>query len=198
MIEINLLPEEMRKRRSSSFKLDLEIVDRVKFLAGGIALGALILLVIIFSIGSSLRKKQIIRLVAEEQKFDPQRSKVEKVDKEISVLKTKINVLREITKRKFLWAEKLDEVSDLVLPGIWFTKIYTDSENRLIMHGSVISKKEEAMASVGKFMKNIREHRSFFEDFSDIKLETVQRKSIDGRDVVDFKIALYFKDQDGS
>jgi hypothetical protein len=50
------------------------------------------------------------------------------------------------------------------------------------------------MAAVGKFMKNIREHRSFFSNFSDIKLETVQRRSIKDKDVVDFKLALYFSE----
>jgi hypothetical protein len=86
----------------------------------------------------------------------------------------------------------LNELSDLVLPGIWLTRIYTDSENRFIIEGSVISKKEEAMATVGKFMKDIREGRLFFKDFSDIKLESVQRKGAGDRDVVDFRIVLYF------
>jgi len=63
-----------------------------------------------------------------------------------------------------------------------------------MIEGSVISKKEEAMATVGKFMKNIREDASFFRDFANIKLESVQRKSLEERDVVDFKIVLYFKE----
>lgn len=198
MIEINLLPEEMRRQKGPSFKLDLEAVGKVKFLLGGIALGLLILLVIVPSIGSSIRKKQIIQLVLEEQNIDPQKFQVEEINKEVAILKAKMNMLDEITKRRFLWAQKLNEISDVVLTGIWFTRVYTDSERRLIIQGSVISKKEEAMASVGKFMKNIREHKSFFKDFRNIKLETVQRKSINERDVVDFKIALYFKNYDGS
>jgi len=104
----------------------------------------------------------------------------------------KMAALDGITNRRFLWAEKLNGLSDLVLPGIWFTRVRTDSEKRLIIEGSVISKKEEAMAAVGKFMKDIREHESFFKDFSNIKLETAQRRSIDDKDVVDFRIALYF------
>lgn len=197
MIEINLLPEEMRRQRNPYFKLDLEIMGKVKFLAGGIVLGILIFLVVILSIGSSARKRQIVRLIGEEQGIEVKRNQVDLLNKEVSALKTKMSVLDEITKRRFVWAQKMKDISDMVLPGIWFTRIYTDSDNRLIMEGSVISKKEEAMASVGKFMKDIRENASFFKDFRDIKLESVQRKSINDRDVVDFKIALYFQNNGG-
>jgi hypothetical protein len=102
-------------------------------------------------------------------------------------------MLDQLTKRKFLWTEKLNQLSDLVLPGIWFTHVYTDSENRLIIEGSVVSKSEEAMASVGKFMKNLKDDQQFFKDFKNIKLESVQRKNKEERDMVDFKIALYFQ-----
>ena len=106
--------------------------------------------------------------------------------------------LNEITKRDFLWSKKLNELSDIILPGIWFTRIYTDSKNRLILEGSVISKEEEAMASVGKFMKDISEKNSFFKDFDNIKLESVQRENINDRNIVKFIIALYFKNHDRS
>ncbi len=195
MIEINLLPEGMRRRKGPSLKLDiamLGMLGKYKFIATGAAAGVFILLVIIPSIGSSVRKRQIARLVQEEQDIAPQKSEAEAVNKEMNVLRVKMAALDGITNRKFLWAEKLNELSDLILPGIWFTRVRTDSEERLIIEGSVISKKEEAMAAVGKFMKDIREHESFFKDFSNIKLETVQRRSIDDRDVVDFRIALYF------
>ncbi|GAG24128.1 unnamed protein product [marine sediment metagenome] len=192
MIEINLLPEGMRKRKGSSLKLDIAMLGKYKFIAAGAAVGIFILLVLIPSLGSSVRKGQIARLVQEEQDIAPQKSEAEAVNKEVNVLRVKMAALDGITNRGFLWAEKLNELSDLVLPGIWFTRVRTDSEERLIIEGSVISKKEEAMAAVGKFMKDIREHDAFFKDFSNIKLETVQRRSIDDRDVVDFRIALYF------
>ncbi len=62
-----------------------------------------------------------------------------------------------------------------------------------MIEGSVISKKEEAMASVGKFMKDLREDEAFFKDFTNVKLESVERQSLDNRDVVEFKIVLYFR-----
>jgi Tfp pilus assembly protein PilN len=192
MIEINLLPEELRKKKKIDLRFDLEMVGRVKFLAGGIFVGALVLLVVLLFIGSSVRKKQIISLMIKEQAMSPERTRAEEANKEILSLMARMSELDEITKRKFSWSRKLNELSDLVLPGIWLTRIYTDSENRFIIEGSVISKKEEAMATVGKFMKDLREDRSFFKDFSNIKLESVQRKGAGDRDVVDFRIVLYF------
>ena len=192
MIEINLLPEKMRKQKMTYLKLDLKMMGEFKVLAGGVLLGGLILLLLVFLAGSGVRKKQILGLMREEETLRPQKTQAEAVNKDTSILKVKMAALDEITGRRFLWAEKLNGLSDLALPGIWFTRIHTDSDGRLIIEGSVISKKEKAMASVGKFMKNIKESSPFFKDFSNIKLETVQRKNIDERDVVDFRIALYF------
>ena len=196
MIEINLLPEGMRKRKGLQLNLNLEM-GKVKVIAGGAVVGILILLIVFLSLGSSIRKRQTRRLLAREQVISAQKSEIERVNKEAAVLRTKITTLEQITKREFLWAEKLNNLSDLILPGIWFTRIHTDLENRLVIEGSVISKEEEAMALVGKFMKGIREDKNFFVGFSNIRLESVQRKNIDERDVVDFKIALYFRGLDG-
>jgi len=192
MIEINLLPEKMRKKKLTYLKLDIKQMGEFKMLAGGVVLGVLVLLFLVFLIGSGVRKKQVLGLMREEEALRPQKVQADAVNKEASMLRVKMAALDEITGRRFLWAQKLNELSGLVLPGIWFTRIHTDSNERLIIEGSVISKEEKAMASVGKFMKNIKENKSFFKDFKDIKLETVQRKNIDKRDVVDFTIALYF------
>ncbi len=192
LIEINLLPEEMRKKKGPAFKIDMEM-GKVKVLAGAGVAGILIFLMLFFMIGTSIRRKQVLNLSLKEQNLASQKSEAERINSELSILKAKLNTIDQITKRGLLWAEKIDDLADIALPGIWFTRVYTDSGDKFIIEGSVISKKEEAMASVGKFMKNIREHQSFFENFKDIKLESVQRKSTEERDVVDFKIVLYFK-----
>jgi len=194
MIEINLLPEELRKKKSEPyFNLNIE-AERLKlWIPAGIA-GILTLIIIVFFIGSYIRGIQIRGLLSRENGFSSRLSSVEAVNKDITVLKAKMAVLDQLTKRKFLWTEKLNQLSELVLPGIWFTRVYTDNENRLIIEGSVVSKSEEAMASVGKFMKNLKDDQRFFKDFKNIKLESVQRNNKEERDVVDFKIALYFNE----
>lgn len=196
MIEINLLPEELRKKKGPLFDLkNLGIKEeKLKFLIGGGFIGILILLLLFLSLGSFIRKKQTFALLAKEKAIETQKMQAEEIDKKTSLLRIKMNALSEITTRKFLWAQKLNEFSDLVLPGIWFTRIRTHAENTIVVEGNVISKKEEAMASLGKFMKNMRENVDFFNDFSNIRLESLQRKSIEERDVVDFEIVLYFKD----
>ena len=194
MIEINLLPEELRKKKSEShFKLNLQ-AEKLKFWIAGGAAGILIFIIIGLALGSFIRGAQISKFLAREKNFSSRLSQLDSVNKEISVLKVKMGALDTLTKRKFIWAEKINQLSDLVLPGIWFTRVYTDpSENKLMIEGGVISKSEEAMASVGKFMKNLKDDAQFFKDFKNIKLESVQRKAKDERDIVDFKIALYFQ-----
>ena len=191
MIEINLLPVEMRKKKIDYVKLNLQM-GNFKLFIGGIVAGILILMILVLSMGSSVRKKQTLNLMAKEAVIAPKKSQIEIVNREVMVLNNKMEGVSELTKRNFLWAKKLNELSDLVLPGIWFTRIHTDLDQTFIIEGSVISKKEGAMAIVGKFIKSLRGHSSFFKDFSNIELKTVQRKNIDEKDVVDFRIALYF------
>lgn len=193
MIEINLLPEGLRKKKTEpSFNLNIE-AEKLKFLIAGGAIGILIFIIIALSLGSFIMDAQIKKLLARENNFSGKISHIDSVNKEIAVLKSKMTALDQLTKRKFLWTEKLNQLSDLILPGIWFTHIYTDNENRLIIEGSVVSKSEEAMAFVGKFMKNLKDDQVFFKDFSNIKLESVQRRNKEEKDIVEFKIALYFQ-----
>lgn len=193
MIEINLLPERLRKRKKLR-SLDLSLpLDKLMMWSGIGVIGIMVLIVLVFFTGTLLRGHQISRLVHKEKKFAARFLQIESVNKEMAVVKAKMKALDELTKRKFLWAEKLNQLSDLALPGIWFTAVYTDSEHSLIIEGSVVSKAEEEMASVGKFMKNLREDEQFFKDFKNIKLESVERSSNENRDIVEFKIALYFE-----
>jgi len=191
MIEINLLPEEIRKKNKPAFKIDIEM-GKVKFIAAGIVLG-LISLLILFSIGSCVRKKQILNLMAKKQTLSSQSSEIEIIDKNINALNTKIALLNQIVSRDFLWAAKLNQLSDLILPGIWFTRLYIISNDSMVIEGSAISKQEEAVALVGKFIRKIKEDAVFFDSFENIKLESVQRKSTEGKDIVDFKIVVYLK-----
>jgi len=191
MIEINLLPEELRQKHAPLFSLNLEMEKIKIFIAVG--LGAfLVLLVVFLSVAFFIRKGQVSVLTARENKDSSKISQIQALNSEITGLKVKIDGIDELIKRRFLWAQKLNQLSGLVASNTWFTHIYTDSENRLIIEGSVVSKSEEEMACVGKFMKNLKEDVEFFKDFKNIKLESVQRSDKDESGIVDFKIALYF------
>ncbi|MBU1007248.1 MAG: hypothetical protein KKH08_06650 [Candidatus Omnitrophica bacterium] len=192
MIEINLLPESLRQKKQFRVNLDIKAA-KVRLIGGAAIAGLLVFLVILFSVGASIRKSQSSGLLSKEQSMAQKRTQVETVNKDVSILSAKMTELGKIIERKFLWAEKLNQLSDLVLPGIWFTRVYVDPDNRFIIEGSVISSKQEAMASVGKFMKDVRESKAFFKDFENIKLESAQRKTLDKRDIVEFKIVLYFR-----
>jgi len=192
MIEINLLPENLRQKKQFRVNLDIKAA-KVRLIAGVAVVALLIFSVILSAAGASARKSQASRLIRKEQSIAGERAEAETADKDVSILKAKIAALSKIMEIKFLWAEKLNQLSDLALSGIWFTRVYVDADSRFIIEGSVISNKQEAMASVGKFMKDIRENEEFFKDFENIKLESVQRKTLDKRDIAEFKIVLYFR-----
>jgi len=182
----------MRKKKELCFKIDIA-TQRSQLILAGLFVGILLSLFILIFFGTFIRKAQMMKLLKKEQLISQEASEIDALNKKISLLNSKLSALNTLTKRSFLWAEKLNQISDLVLPGIWFTRIYTDGEGRFIIEGSIISRREEAMATVGKLMKDMKENELFFKDFVNIKLESAQRRILDERDIVDFKIALYFK-----
>ncbi|MFH1782658.1 MAG: hypothetical protein ABH848_03475 [Candidatus Omnitrophota bacterium] len=198
MIEINLLPEELQQKKSY-FNLDIDSLDlgslnvgNLKMIAGSSIAGLLVFILIFFSLGSCVRKNQATSWLKKEKTLDINKKEVESIDQKIADLRMKFSTFDKITKREFLLSDKMDKLSELVLPGIWFTYLYTDLSENLIIQGSIISKNEEAMAVVGNLMKNLQEDKDFFKGFSSIKLENVQKRKKEERDIVDFKIVLKF------
>ena len=64
MIEINLLPEELRKKKSDPrFKLNLQ-AEKLKFWIAGGAAGILIFIIIVLLLGSFIREAQINKFLA--------------------------------------------------------------------------------------------------------------------------------------
>lgn len=193
MIEINLLPEELKKtKKEAPFSLPAGVdLDAVKKKALWLFAGLLVFIAVLPAGGIFIRDSQMKMMARKEKKILPKVSELQKLNEETSVLKTRASIINELTKRRFLWAQKLNELSDLTLPCLWFTRIYTDGSSGLVIEGSVVSANEEEMANVGKFIKAIKEDDEFFKYFKNIKLETVQRKTKYTTDVVDFKIALF-------
>ncbi len=53
---------------------------------------------------------------------------------------------------------------------------------------------EEGTASIGKFIKSLKDNNSFFSDFSDIDLGSIKRDKVNDQEVMSFKITCFFKE----
>ncbi len=204
MIEINLLPEELRKREK--VKLDLPEIPVFKILS--------VILVVVVSaqiLLSAFAVYQMTTFVGLKKKLET----LTKENREISVRKAEtvamavqLKEIQALTERKFLWSVLLNDLSDSMTKGVWLRSLSvttfaaddtgsrkkenTPKKRTLNLEGSVIGSGQET-AIIGKFIKQLKESPRFGELFDDIKLSAINQKKIKDFDVYDFVLIGIFK-----
>jgi Tfp pilus assembly protein PilN len=118
MIEINLLPKELRKK-GKGFALSK---STLYFMSGG---AALIIIMILITSFQSLKLKGLDKKIVEAQKKKEQlRESIQMVDA-INELKTKIlkrmSAIENLDKNRSTWIEVMQELSDRVPEYVWLT-----------------------------------------------------------------------------
>lgn len=126
MIEINLLPQEMRKK-APRFKpiefgaLDLKNIP-VKNIAIAVAAALLVLHVALFAIGSY--SKSIARDLSKKYNtLLPEKKEAINLKAQIDLINRKVAAIDELMVKRFSWSKKLNDLSDSVTPGIWLSSL---------------------------------------------------------------------------
>ncbi len=214
MIKINLLPEELRKKRQFNNYILMLL---------GTAVG-LFLIVVMLSLFLGIQLKVQARRY---HRLDAEWKIMEKEEKEVlglEKLKTELDVKKEaienLSQSRLLWSGKLYQLSKNVPASIWLTELNMTSRREkikvpvrdsgkkeevtvtwviknfqtMVIKGIVISLTgEEMIDSVGNFMTKLESDEEFFKDFSDVELIFTQRKNILNREVMAFELACQFK-----
>ena len=219
MIKINLLPEELKKKRQFNTYVLVLL---------GIGVGLLSIIIVVSLVLGVQVKFQTTRLkrLSEEWKV------IKKEEREVLGLESlkaeldkKKKAIENLAQSRLLWSRKLYQLSRQVLPSIYLTNLdigvksekikvteepTTTTRRRkataakvkwatrkfetLVLKGIVISLAgEEMIDSVGKFMTSLEQDEEFFEDFSDIELVFTQRKPIEGIETMSFELGCRFK-----
>jgi len=221
MIEINLLPEEIRKKKKA-FKMPKISVG---FLPIVIGIAALLILghatvIVLTMLSDAAYKKMEIKWMD----VGPVKLEVEKIRAENLDVRKKVDAIEDLMSKKVLWSRKLNQLSDIVIPGVWYTRlsirhkvvsIESDAaagalpntkmlgkgraQKRteipyLKIEGEVSSAYGEEIAIIGKFIEQLKADEGFFTDFTDIELDSTELHSILDVEVMKFNINCYFKE----
>ena len=195
MIEINLLPYQYRKRK-------IQLPDLGKFKILPLTIGAaafLIALYILLSTVSIVKSNTLKGLNSQWQSLATERQEADKLKRELRRLEKKKEIIDNLTVARLLWAKKLNQLSDLMIDGIWFESLSLGERKQkkaLILKGNVVSRKKEETALIGKFMQKLREDKNFSSDFSDIELDSIKRKLIGETEVMEFNLVLFTRPHD--
>ncbi len=182
MIEINLLPEELRQKKHH---LGLE-PDSLLYLIP-LAFGILIAVHIYLVAASVIAGYQLRSLGNKWNALEPQRKMVENINKEYTGFTRDSAAIRQLLKDRVIWSEKLNLLSLDLPPGIWFNEINI-SEKGFSVKGSVFSLTRQELGQIKKFLDNLEKDRNFFVNFADLELGPVQKVSIGSYEVAEFTI----------
>ncbi len=194
MIEINLLPEEL-KLKAKKLNFSLERKDMLCF-----ALAALALLVIMhlcLAVVLIAKSYQLNTLNKEWRVLEPQRKALEAAKKEFDALSEGSRIAERLLKQRINWAQKLNCLSIDLPSGVWLVELSLTAKG-LILKCSAISLKKEEMVLVNKFIDSLKNDPGFFRDFTSLELSSVQVRTIGGYDVVDFILTAALKSRQGN
>ncbi len=192
MIEINLLPEELRvkvKAKNSELAMVKSSMgfnqDQLFIYAIPVLLGIFILIHLYFATVAIFKNGQLISLNRKWVQMEPQKKIFDEFNKEFFAASADAGITQTLTSQRVIWAQKLNKLSFNLPAGIWFNDISINSKN-ITIQGSVISLKNEEVSLIHKLLDNLKTDAEFSKDFSGFQLSNVQKRHIEGYDVADF------------
>ena len=215
MIKLNLLPQELQKKKGgmttlmklpAANKIPLQII----YLYVGGSLAAVYTLVFLVQLAFSLYLRN---LNTEWEKISPKQEEIRQLVKEYETLASRERAVQDLLGDKFLWSRKLQQLSESLVPGVWLQELLLEERTRelpsggaagkasspteekvLILSGSAVSPSGEEPAIVGRFVRSLKENRSFFTDFVEVEPGPVTRRPIGTIEVMDFKVICTFRE----
>ena len=189
MIEINLLPEELKKKDAIKISLPAgEIQKTLKLAAAGLLVLQILFLVFAFSKRTELGwVNRSIGILKEENK------EIAALKTQTQATQTHLHQMETLTGRKFSWTLLLNSLSSSITKGVWLRSFSISDDHKILkLEGSVIGQGQET-AYVGRFIKALKEDAVFNSIFEESELSNMAGKKIKDVDVFDFALNCRFK-----
>jgi Tfp pilus assembly protein PilN len=186
MIEIDLLPQDLSKRKKEKKGAlpALPTKKTVVFVIFGAA-GLLIFINLFLLVFVLIKQGQYKNFNNQWPQYASDKEKIDRLRKELVNLESNVTTIGKLTTNRILWSRKIQTISDLMPKGIWITFLSVAS-NKFSLQGSAVSKKLEEMALISKFLTDLKTNSDFSKDIKNLELGPVQRRLFKGWEIVDF------------
>ena len=194
MIDINLVPSHLRKKKKGRFFLGkINIPFEIIIGCGG---GLLVLLGVIHILLLYVNIRKLAQHKVLQKKWEAIRPEKEAVDAVVSEMRSaqsKCQAIEGIAGKSDLsWAQKLNILSDSLSRGVWLKKVALD-DGVLFVEGSAISKETTEIISIHHLTSKLKANNDFSRHFTDLELGSIQRRKINNVEIVDFIITMKVK-----
>lgn len=121
MIEINLLPKELQKKKLS-FKLDRTIL---LFLVGGLTLvGMMAIYTFVFQAHEYARIQKGLEVArAETARYTPEIAKIDEINNKKDQILTRISAIQLLDRNREYWVMLMEDLSSRVPEYLWLTSV---------------------------------------------------------------------------
>ena len=214
MIEINLLPKELRKKAAAGPSISLASLPGKQIATGlGGVLAAVHVVLLLLLVWT---QADASHLSSKWQKNTLHRQEVDAIKAEKAKLQERVTAFDTITKDQFLWSKKLRQLGDTVTDGVWLTELYVERKGstltapapgsrtapspapdqlQLVLKGSGAMPDAEGAIIVSRFMENLKANGAFFQDFKEIVSGALQTRKIRDVEIMDFTVSAPLKRQ---
>lgn len=195
MIEINLLPQDFRKKEKSYLA---RIPRKEMFLA---VLGCLVLFHLFLISLTAMSARRLKSLKKTWQELAPKRERLDGLKKQLSEINARIPLFEQLIKDRILWSKKLHQLSESIVSGVWLNELSLETKEMqakgqlskyLIIRGSCASRTKDEPALIGRFMQNLKDDPLFSSDFAEIGLGPIKKRLINQTEAMDFILTCRF------
>jgi hypothetical protein len=223
MIKINLLPDDLKKKKNQ-FNMPKISIGYFPAIFSAIGLLAAVYGIVFAMI--NINKSAYEKMSREWKVSEPEKKAIEVIRSKNLEIASHVDSIEGLMDEKVFWYRKLNQLSDLIIPGVWYTKIAIDKKITLIeeepepgkkkrrgiakkkqhispylaIEGEVSSMQGEDIAILGKYIDKLKQNEEFFADFTNIELDSTELHTILEKDVMKFRINCYLESEarDGS
>ncbi len=191
MLDINLVPEQLRKKRKSSSIYVASSSSLPPEATWGLIGGLVVFLILIHVFILWITGTKLVQKKNLDEKWAamlPEKKTADAFLNEIRSLQNRMSSVEKITKgKRILLAPKLNSISDSLLRGVWLNKISL-ADGLLTIQGSCFSRSQDEMVDIGNFTSALKENNLFVDHLQQIELGAIQRRKIQLAEVADFTI----------
>ncbi|MBL7081195.1 MAG: hypothetical protein ISS44_01315 [Candidatus Omnitrophica bacterium] len=180
MIEINLLPEDLKQKKERQIFL-LQLFLCILPVAFGL------LIIIHLYLGGLLLFKtlQYKSMNKKWEQLSSQRQKVDEWKKQYKISSQETEQVNKLLAQRIAISDKMQVLACALPRGIWFNHLSL-KEKGFYLEGSVVSLKKDQMRLLNLFLGRLKKDKIFFKDFIRLELGHISMRTLGGFSIMDF------------
>ena len=191
MIEINLLPEELRNKIVKANKPEsvpgAGLEPKHFLLIIPLIFAFLLSAQLIAGLTGIVRFSRLNALNGKWKSLSSDRKALEEFSDKYSLVSGDEQIIQQLLRDRIIWSEKLNKLSLYLPSGVWFEELITN-QKELVLKGAVISLNKEELNLINQFIARLKNDPVFFKDFNTLELGSAQKNTLGSYDITEFNL----------